>query len=98
MGAGGVERSFVAKIDPDDPRELAKLYTVRAVHRLGELLEESGRQSMVAVMAAQALIKLAHPDMDDPRVNKLVEEKFKLLVEEARKRIESRHAGALETT
>ncbi len=97
LGAGGTERSLLLRIDPnEDPREIAKRYTARAVHRLGELMEETGRQSMVAVVACQTLIKLAHPDMDDPRVMKLVEEKFKALVDEARKRLEARQAGAID--
>lgn len=78
-------------------RDLALPHVARAVERLAEIMECDGRQTQSAVMAATAMIKLAHPDMDDPRVNKLVEEKFKALVEEARKRIEARQAGAIDT-
>ena len=82
--------------DLEDARTLARPHVARAVARLAEIMEYDGRQTQSAVMAATTLIKLAHPDMDDPRVMKLVEEKFKALVEEARKRLEARQVGAID--
>lgn len=81
--------------DPD-VSELARPHVARAIACLAEIMEGRGRQAQSAVMAAAALIKLANPDMDDPRVQKLVEEKFKALLDEARKRIEASRAGAID--
>lgn len=82
--------------DLEDARVLAKPHVARAVERLAEIMEYDGRQTQSAVMACTAIIKLANPDMDDPRVMKLVEEKFRALVDEARKRLEARQAGAID--
>ena len=59
-------------------------------------MECDGRQTQSAVMACTAIIKLANPDLDDPRIEKLVEQKFAELVAEARKRLEARQAGAID--
>ncbi len=92
---GGQGAGFTSNI-VDDPVQLARLHTARAIQRLAELMELDGRQSQVAFLAARALVEIATPrSTDDEKIQKLVEEKFKMLVDEARKKLEARQAGAL---
>ena len=88
------EGAFLAYEVIDDPVLLAKRHTTRAIERLAELMECDGRQSQVAVMACKVMIEVACPrTTDDARVEKLVEARFRELVEEARKKLEQRQAG-----
>lgn len=75
----------------EDPAQLARLHSRRAIECLAELMELRGRQAHVGYLAAKAMCEIAMPrTMDDAKVERLVEARFEQLVAEARKQLEAR--------
>ncbi len=87
------EQSPEALPDETAREFLQRVWEVKAINTLGTLLQYRGRQAMVAQAAARTILEYSSA-LSESRVDKLVEGKFKELVEEARRRIEARNAGA----
>jgi hypothetical protein len=80
------EASILLDTTLDDVAELARRHDRAAINTLAQLLNCRDRQAMVAAVAAQALVKIGHPELTKEKIEALVESRLRELIAEAEQR------------